>query len=107
VRLRLPLILFALTVLTFAGLDRGAPRTAEPGDWTPTQNQISTQPAPDSALPAIISAVAKRSATVQTLPALAGRHDLARPVDVTGTAHRGTQRRPEFNARPLTFPLLI
>jgi hypothetical protein len=107
VRSRLPLILLALAVLTFAGLDQGEPRAAKPGDRASTQSQISTQPAPDSALPAIISAVAKRSATVQTLPALAGRHDHALPADVAGTEHRGTQRRPEFNARPLTFPLLI
>jgi len=107
VRSRLTLILLALTVLAVAGLDQGEPRAVEPLDNASTQSQLSAQPAPDPALPAIVGAAAKGSATVQTLPALAGWHRHARPVDVAGTHRPRTLHGSDFTARPRTFPLLI
>jgi hypothetical protein len=106
-RSRLTLILLALTVLAAAGLGQGDPRAADPGDSASTQSQLSAQPAPDPALPAIVSAAAKGSATVRTLPALAGWHRHAGPVDVVGTDHPGAQHGPDLIARPRTYPLLI
>lgn len=104
---RLTLILLALTVLAFAGLDQGEPRAVEPLDNASTQSQLSAQPAPDPALPAIVSAAAKGSATVQTLPALPAWHRHALPVALTGTDHPGTQHGWDLTARPRTYPLLI
>jgi hypothetical protein len=106
VRSRFILIVVALAVLAFAGLRHGDHRSTAPPGSNGATGQLAGQPAPDSALPAVVSAAATASAAVQTLPHSGWRH-LVRPAEDAFTAVRQTPLVPDGATRRRTFPLLI
>jgi len=106
VRVRLFLIAAALAILAIAGLRPGEPSSAPSLDSTPASSQLASEPAPDPALPAVITAAVARSASVQSQPAI-WPHGFVRPAQwvLAGTAQPAVFAAT--SARPLTFPLLI
>jgi hypothetical protein len=106
VRARFVLIAVAFAVLAYAGLGAGDARPVDALDSAHSSSQLSAQPAPDAALPSVITASVKGSATVDTSPFSMPRRHTQRGQGVT-LALRQALPASAADARPRAFPLLI
>ncbi|MPZ17340.1 MAG: hypothetical protein GEV06_05435 [Luteitalea sp.] len=105
-RIRLTLIVAALAILALAGLRPEVSRSTEPHGSAGSSGQLAGQPAPDPALPAIGSAAATASSTVQTLPH-SGLSRHVRPAQAVFTLTVPAPVLPDVTTKPRSFPLLI
>jgi hypothetical protein len=106
VRVRLLLIAVALVVSALAGLRPADPPLVQSFDRAPTSGALAGQPGPDPALPAVISAAAIMSSSVQSQPAVWPR-GLVRPAQRASATTIRPAVAVHVSARPVTFPLLI
>lgn len=106
VRLRLLLIACALVVLAFAGLRHASAPPVDPIGALGTTGHLSTQPAPEPALPAVITE-ATTAAPTTPAPLTSGGQRHLRPADPTVIVNHPPQPSATHATRPLTFPLLI
>jgi len=106
VRIRLTFIAIALAVLVFGGLRQGDLRLSEPYDSPPTSGQLAGQPAPDPALPVVVSVAVHGSSTTRTLSS-SHWHRHRRPAAAFTAASQHTPIVSDRATSRRSFPLLI
>ena len=106
VRIRIAVIVVALAALAFVGLRPGDHRPAGADERPSSSGQLAAQPAPEPALPAIVSAAVTGATTVQTLP-FSEWPGHVRPIRGAATVTGGALVGSAAPTKRRTFPLLI
>jgi len=106
VRLRLILAMAVTVLLAGAALRSVDPPQLASADRQPAPSRIASEPAPDPALPALVSATMAKSASVPSQPVFWSRES-ATPTDQPSATATRPRVRAATATPPINFPLLI